>query len=215
MKNLNEKIMKIENDIRGEKLKLDSLDKERTAIGVVDMVNGFVYEGALASPRVAGIVRDIVDLNEKTNGYNKFFFLDVHDENAKEFLSFPPHCVENTSEAELIDELKGEMGRENTTIIAKNSTNGFFAPGFQKWLLENEDKVDNFIITGCVTEICVLTFALSLNTYFLQKNVRKRIIVPKNCVETYDLGSHDGDLMNMFALYNMKTNGIEIVESIE
>lgn len=210
------KLMMIEKELRGKKVELNTLDKDRIALGVVDMVNGFVNEGVLASPRVTGIVKDIVALNEKTYGFKKFFFLDNHGENSAEFNSFPPHCVEGSIETDLIFELKGGATlHSNTTMIPKNSTNGFFAPGFQVWLKENEDKVDTYIITGCVTDICILTFVLTLNTYFVQKNFKKRIIVPMNCVQTYDFGTHDGDLMNLFALYNMSINGVEIVDSIE
>lgn len=42
----------------------------------------------------------------------------------------------------------------------------------------------------------------------------KRIIVPMNAVETFDLGAHNGDLMNLFALYNMHTCGIEVYDKI-
>ena len=210
------KLMMIEKELRGKKVELNTLDKDRIALGVVDMVNGFVNEGGLASPRVEGIVKDIVALNEKTYGFKKFFFLDMHGESSAEFNSFPTHCVEGTTESDLIFALRGGATlHSNTTMIPKNSTNGFFAPGFQAWLKENEDKVDTYIITGCVTDICVLTFVLTLNTYFVQKNVKKRIIVPMNCVQTYDFATHDGDLMNLFALYNMSINGVEIVDSIE
>jgi hypothetical protein len=34
-------------------------------------------------------------------------------------------------------------------------------------------------------------------------------------VETYDLGTHNGDLMNVMALYNMLGNGIEVVTELE
>jgi hypothetical protein len=47
------------------------------------------------------------------------------------------------------------------------------------------------------------------------KNIKSNIIVPVNAVETYDLGFHDGDLMNVFALYNMYVNGVRVVQGIE
>jgi len=34
--------------LKGKEIKLSSLDKDRTALFVVDMVNGFVHSGALA-----------------------------------------------------------------------------------------------------------------------------------------------------------------------
>jgi nicotinamidase-related amidase len=208
-------INKLEDELSGKTVELSSLDKDRTVLVVIDMVNGFVYDGALSSNRVAAIVQNIVDINKKTSGFKKIFFLDSHDENSKEFNSFPKHCIEGSSEAELIDELKvAEAGDINTLYIKKNSTNGFITDDFQKWLADNLDCVDNYIITGCVTDICVMQFVLSLKAYFNHINKVKRVIVPKNAVETYDGGSHDGHLMNLFALYNMSNIGVEIVENI-
>ena len=209
-------IKKIESELKGKTIELSSLDKDRTALFVVDMVNGFVYSGALASPRVAAIVENVVDLNKKMKGYKKVFFLDTHDENSLEFRSFPMHCIKGEFEAELIPELKTKDSEgQETFYIEKNSTNGFHSDGFKQWIKTYEDKVDNYVITGCVTDICVLQFALTLKTYFNEKNKSVRLIVPANTVETYDGGSHDGDLINLFALYNMHISGIEIVDKIK
>lgn len=206
---------KIESELRGKTIDLSSMDRERTVFVVVDMVVGFVYSGALASPRVAAIVKNIVELNEKTKGFKKVFFLDCHESNSKEFNTFPVHCLKGTEEAELIDELKTEASAgDETFYIEKNSTNGFMSKGFQDWLNKYENQADNFIVAGCVTDICVLQFVLSLKAYFNENNKAKRIIVPANAVDTYDAGSHDGRLMNIFALYNMHTAGAEIVDKI-
>lgn len=205
----------IEEELRGRTIDLASLEKNKTALFVVDMVVGFVYSGALSSPRVAAIANNIALLNEKTKGFKKVFFLDTHEKDSQEFRYFPSHCVKGTEEAELIPELKTKYTEDiENCYVEKNSTNGFYALGFQEWLKKHEDEVDNYIITGCVTDICVLQFALSLKSYFNEKNINKRVIVPKNCVDTYDGGSHDGYLMNLFALYNMHTSGIEVVEKI-
>ena len=205
----------IENELKGKTIDLLSLKKDKTALFVVDMVNGFVHQGPLSSPRVAAIVNNIAELNEKTAGYKKVFFLDSHENDSQEFSSFPVHCMKGTMEAELIPELKTKASEgSDTWYIEKNSTNGFYSNKFQDWLNQHIDIVDNYIITGCVTDICVLQFALSLKAYFNETNKIKRIIVPMNTVETYEFGSHNGYLMNLFALYNMHTSGIEIVDKI-
>lgn len=206
----------MEKEIKGKNIDLDSLNKDNTALLVVDMIVGFVYSGIMSSPRVASIVSNITDLNEKLQGCKKVFFLDAHEEDAQEFDSYPMHCVVGTEEAELITELKTEYSKgTETTYVYKNSTNGFLSSEFQDWIIKNEDELDNYIITGCVTDICVMQLALSLKAYFNENNKNKRVIVPINSVETYDGGSHDGDMMNLFALYNMHINGIEIVENIK
>ncbi|HNZ82911.1 MAG TPA: isochorismatase family cysteine hydrolase [Sedimentibacter sp.] len=210
-----EALKSIEEELKGREIRLSSLDKDRTALIVVDMVNGFVYSGPLASARVAAKVENIVELNRKMKGYKKMFFLDTHSDDSKEFCSFPVHCIKGDKEAELIPELmtQDSQGQE-TYYIEKNSTNGFHAEGFKEWINKYEDEVDNFIITGCVTDICVLQFSLTLKSYFNEKNKEKRIIVPANMVETYDGGSHDGNLINLISLYNMHTSGIEVVDGV-
>lgn len=209
-------IDKINDELKGNVIELKSLKKENTAIVVVDMVNGFVKEGVMSSQRVDdSITKNIVELIEKTFGYKKVYFIDSHEQEAIEFNSYPPHCVKGSSEAKIIDELHSISSKEKeVAYIEKNSTNGFLDKKFQQWLEKNIDTIENYIVVGCVTDICVLQFSLSLKVYFNEINKFKRVIVPMNCVETYDLGSHDGDLMNMFALYNMKINGIEVVDKV-
>ena len=51
------------------------------------------------------------------------------------------------------------------------------------------------------------------------------VIVPENCVQTYDMSielakevgafAHPGDLMHVFFLYHMALNGVEVIKAIE
>lgn len=196
-------------------IELKSLDLENTALIVVDMVVGFVEEGILSSPRVKDMSTNLLELNNRTKGCNKVYFVDSHSEDSEELKAYPAHCIINTKEEELIGGLKDALSKEeNIKVIKKNSTNGFHVPEFKSWLNEAVKKIDNFIIVGCVTDICVLQFSLTLKTYFNQVNLSKRVIVPANCVETFDIPGHPGDEMNLFALSNMKSNGIEVVSEI-
>jgi nicotinamidase-related amidase len=198
--------------IDSKSINLKDLKEENTAIIVVDMVRGFYDVGALASSRVKNIISPLVKLNDKTPGYKKVFFIDSHEEGCCEFNAYPPHCIANTIESELIEELK--VYTRNNKVIKKNSTNGFHTKEFQQWLKDNS-SINNFIVTGVCTDICVETLAISLITYFNEINEEKNIIVPMDLVETYDLGIHNGDLMNLISLYKMKINGINIVKYIE
>ncbi len=194
-----------------EELDIKDFKKENTAIIVIDMIRGFYDIGSLASNRVGHIIENLKELNNKTYGFKKVFFIDYHDETSSEFSSYPKHCIGGTLEAELIEELKPFSKEENSKVIYKNSINGFHAEEFKKWLDKNL-KIDNFIVTGVCTDICVETFVISLITYFNEKNLNKKIIVPANCVETFHLGNHHGDLMNLISLYKMKSNGVHIVK---
>ncbi len=193
-------------------LSIQSFEADQTALIIVDMINGFVKEGPMSSPRIQAIIPPIQDLMvcSKEKGLQMLAFADSHDEASIEFISYPPHCLAGTSESEIVDELK-EVGGYN--LILKGSTNGFLEPAFHEWLT-NHPSIQNFIVVGDCTDICVEQFVLTLKTYFTTLNRPSRIIVPTGCVETYDFGVHAGDFMNIIALYKMHMNGIEIVREI-
>ncbi len=222
MKNLNRnEFMKRSEQTLGEILdiidglngiSLSELTGNQTALIIVDMINGFAREGALKSPRVEELIPEIVKLSENCDkmGIKKLVFADCHTEASPEFGAYPAHCMTGTYEAEVVDEIKEVGGYK---LIPKNSTNGFHEEEFRKWLNENP-QLNTFIVVGDCTDICVQQFAITLKTWFNKKNQKYRVIVPVNAVDTYDLGAHNGDLVNVMALYNMIINGIEVVKDI-
>ncbi|WP_234122823.1 isochorismatase family protein [Clostridium hydrogenum] len=196
-------------------LKVSDFKPENTVIVNVDLINGFCKEGNLSSELVAKIIPYTVKINEYFKAYQKVFFVDKHTKESAEFNSYIEHCIENTSESEIIDELKPFVDG-NSTVCFKNSVNGFLCDDYTKWLKSNMNKT-NIIVLGDVTDICVMNYCLSQKTFFNEKNIASRIIIPIKGVETYDLDitNHNAELMNLFALYNMRMNGIEIIEDIE
>lgn len=189
-----------------------SLDKNKTLAVFVDIINGFINEGAMSCPRVGDIIPPNAVLMKKCaeSGMLAAAFADCHKKDAAEFMSFPPHCIENTSESEIVSELK-DIGKY--VLIPKNSTNGFHEEKFRD-LLECHPEIDTFIVTGDCTDICVLQFCLALKTYFTQNNRIVKIIVPINCVETYDAPYHGSDFANLAAYKLMKDSGITFVKEI-
>lgn len=71
---------------------------------VVDMVNGFVKEGALADPAIGACSKPIAQLIEALHS-RVIFVNDTHEEDAAEFQSFPVHCLRGSREAQVVDEL--------------------------------------------------------------------------------------------------------------
>lgn len=195
------------------RLELKDLQGKKTALVIVDMVNGFAREGALQSPRVEALIPEITELSKMCDklGISKLAFADCHTDASPEFEAYPAHCLAGTYEGEIVNEIKEAGGY---TLVPKNSTNGFLEEAFQKWLDENH-QINTFIITGDCTDICIQQFAITLKTWFNMQDRKVRVIVPVNAVETYDFGLHNGDLMNVMALYNMMGNGVELVSSIE
>ena len=103
-------------------MKKEKLEEIRDLLIVVDMVNGFVREGALHSRRVEGIIPRIENLvNQYLDEDAAVAFVkDTHDPGAREFKRFPVHCLRGTSEAELVDELK--KYEHMALVYEKNST---------------------------------------------------------------------------------------------
>lgn len=184
----------------------------KTALVIVDMVNGFLTEGVLASPRSASVLPAVERLLRfaKESRIPTAAFADCHEPDAIEFSAFPPHCVKGTSEAEIAPSLCEIGGFER---IEKNSTNGFLADGFQAFLAAHPE-CERFVVCGVCTDICVMQFALSLKTYGNQNNQRLEVIVPVNTVETYDAPGHHAELMQTMALQIIAQAGITLTAEV-
>lgn len=187
-------------------MSLKDYSNNDTALIVVDVINGFTIVGALSSERVTQIIGRVGKLMRSAieRSIDIVFFADSHTKDSTEFKSFPPHCLINTTESEVVEELKA-IG--HYTLIEKNSTNGYHAPKFKQYLKDNPN-VKNFIVCGDCTDICVLNLCLSLKTAFDQDDKECNVIVPIQCVETFDAPSHSAELMNVMAFKLLETNGI-------
>ncbi|MGL5312700.1 MAG: isochorismatase family cysteine hydrolase [Peptostreptococcaceae bacterium] len=206
------------NELNALKKNLDKLPSEsinnlslkNTDLFIVDMNNGFARNGALYSPRVEALINPIENFAKSLAcKINRIVaFTDTHSADSIELESYPSHCLEDHTESEIVDELKDI---ENIQVVAKNSTNGFFA------LNEiNFDNIDNIIIVGDCTDICIYQFAISLKSYFNQNNIMKNVIVPMNLVDTYDIpGVHPAELLNIVFLNSMLQNGINVVKELK
>lgn len=194
-------------------IKKETLDKDKTLVIVVDMVVGFCKEGVMSDPAILDIVGNIQDILHYFPHH--LYFQDAHEKDCCEFDVFPKHCVINGHESEIVDALKDDAN--NSTIIPKNSTNGFMAPNFMKQAGKLADRYDHFIVIGCCTDICVLQFVLSWMGYLQQNNIRnKDICVPVNAVDSYHLdGIHDVKEYNQMALSLMKNAGVKIVKELK
>jgi nicotinamidase-related amidase len=193
-------------------LSFSELHSQNTALIIVDVINGFIREGKMSSKEIESIVGPVAEIlgEFKSSAMPVIAFADCHSEDCAEFLTFPPHCTEDSSESEVVDELKKIGGY---TLIKKNSHNGFIEKEFAGFLSAN-GNINAFIVTGDCTDICVLQFCLSLKTWYTAQNKSVRVIVPVNCVETYSAPGHNPDFMNIAAYQIMKVAGIEFVKSV-
>ena len=194
-------------------LKLDELDPASTALVIVDMVNGFAVEGAMASPRVGELISPIASLAARCAQRNIRIcaFADTHTSDSVELESYPPHCLRGTAEAAVCQEITDAAPCH---VIEKNSTNGFLEPAFEAWMRENPG-VDTYILVGDCTDICVMQFALTMKAWHNSRNRALRMLIPVPLVETYDASGHPADTLNCFSLYFMQAAGAELFAAVE
>lgn len=197
---------------------------ERVAVLSVDLIKGFTTVGPLASPRIAGVVPAVVRLFQRAYELGVRHFVltqDSHTPEAVEFFAYPPHCLTGSVESETVEELSTLPFAGSFVVFPKNTTSSTLGTGLEAWL-QNHPQLTTFIVVGDCTDICVYQLALDLRLRAnLSGRKEARVIVPADCVQTYDLPvqtalelasmPHDGDLLHSIFLYHMALNGVEVV----
>lgn len=183
-----------------------------TALIVVDMVNGFVNEGVLHDKNIRKIVPRQLELLEEAEKKGSLIILvkDTHNKNATEFKRFgnTTHCIQGTSEAELIDELKPFEQKDNVITVEKNSTSLMESPEFREIVRQAENlKEVNFV--GCCTDICVFNGAMGLANYYDEWNRDVTINVHEDAIATYSEDEREEYVQSAKLL--MKQQGINLV----
>ncbi|WP_322509315.1 isochorismatase family cysteine hydrolase [Anaerolinea sp.] len=199
---------------------------QKCAIVSVDVINGFCAFGPLASPRVARIVQPIVDLFQKAWSLGVRHIVltqDTHEPDAVEFAQWPPHCVRGTAEAEPVDEFKALPFFSSMVQIPKNSIHSGLNTPLNDWI-QAHPEVDTFVVVGDCTDLCTYQLAMHLRLDANARQLNRRVIVPVDCVDTYDLPvevarvqglmAHPGDVFHGIFLYHMALNGVEVVQKI-
>jgi nicotinamidase-related amidase len=199
----------------------------KVAVISVDMIEGFCSIGPLSSPRVAGITQPIVRLFERAWEAEVRHFLltqDTHEPDAVEFGQFPPHCVRGTPEAETVAAFKTLPFFEHFVVLEKNSISSGLDTGLNSWIA-GHPEVDTFLVVGDCTDLCTYQLAMHLRLDANARQLARRVIVPADCVQTYDRPleaakiqggfAHPGDLLHAIFLYHMALNGIEVVASLQ
>lgn len=205
----------------------EEAQQNQVALFCVDMINGFCHEGALSSPRVHNIIPAVVAAFEDAYeiGVRNFILpQDCHTPDSVEFADFPPHCQFGTSEADTIPELANLPFANLYKVFSKNSLNAFIDTDLDKWL-DTQPDLSAAIVVGDCTDLCVHQLSLHLKLHANAHNLKTRVIVPENAVQTYDMPvemanaigalPHNGDFLHLVFLYHMRLNGVEVVREIE
>lgn len=187
---------------------------------VVDMVNGFVREGALADKHIEGTIEAQKALIKKyqEEGQLIIFIKDTHTLDSVEHDRFggATHCIEGTKEAELIDELKPFEGKENTITLEKNSTSYIWAENKEENynfvdVLNGLENVEEIEVVGCCTDICITNGVLPMMNYFDQKNKRVNVTLYEDAIDTFEIpGVHDRKQYEDAAYLLLKQQGAKV-----
>ncbi len=206
-------------------------------------------ERPLASDRVGAISAAVADILTKVHdaGGECVLVQEWHDPNAKEFHSFPPHGIAGTVGADTILRILLLPFADKFTIFLKNAltpawsyrekrheppphTHPIYPEGFSTMFRESFERycqtqdIRTAIVVGNCTDLCVRELAMYLKMRANEHQKDLRVVIPANCVQTFDLSfvdaekigamPHPGDMYHQIALYEMARNKIEIVREI-
>lgn len=199
----------------------------QAALVSVDLTVGFAYQGALSSPRVAALVPRAADLFQRAWDHGVRHFIipqDTHSPDTPEFAAFAPHCMRDTAESQMAPQLAALPFNSSFIIQEKNSLSQTIGTEWEAWLAAHPEVTD-FVVIGDCTDFCIYQSAMFLRLQANALNLSdRRVIVPANIVDTYDLGlslaetigamPHPGDFFHLVFLYHMALNGVEIIAAL-
>lgn len=172
---------------------------------VIDAQNGFTKIGKLASPvcrdALPNVIREIE--RARARGDHLIFTTDWHRPDDREFEMFPPHCIEGSDEAEIVDEIKPFT--DGGSIIRKRRFSAFFDSELDRVLSDLSPAL--VTVVGFCSDICVLHTVTDL------RNRDSQVRVSSDAVATFDAPGHPAATVQQFALNHMRdVLGAEIVE---
>jgi nicotinamidase-related amidase len=152
----------------------------KEALLVIDMLNDFVREGApLEVPATRAI---LPALNKRlaaarARGVPVIYICDAHRPDDPEFarMGWRPHAVRGTAGAEVVVELAPQ---ETDPLVEKTAYSGFHHTGLEGIL--QALGITDLVLTGCVTNICILYTAYDAVIRGYQ------VTVPAACVAALD-----------------------------
>jgi nicotinamidase-related amidase len=109
------------------------------------------------------------------------------------------------------------------TTFPKNSIHSALDTELETWL-DNQPDLDTFVVVGDCTDLCTYQLAMHLRLHANANQINRRVIVPEDCVDTYDLPvetalvmgilPHPAEPIHAMFLYHMALNGVEVIKSI-
>lgn len=161
----------------------------KKALLVIDMLNDFIKpDGKLycgsQGQAIIPFVRERIEAYRASDDLI-VFICDRHEADDLEFKRFPPHCIEGTDGARVIDELQYEGYEGN--ITGKQRYSSFFDTDLEEQL----EDICEVEVVGVCTNICVFFTVEELC------NRDKRVTVYRRGVASFDPFAHEYALSQM------------------
>lgn len=162
----------------------------RQALLVVDMLTDFLEPGGrlFCGEAARTIIPRVTEQVEAARlaGTPVIFIADSHLPGDAEFAMFPPHCIQETPGAAVVEELRPRAGER---IIFKRRFSGFYGTDLDLTL--RELGVDELVLTGVCTNICILYTAADAR----MRQYRVRVL--RDAVASFDQDAHDWALRQL------------------
>ncbi len=180
---------------------------ERTAVLVVDMLNEFLEEGGLMVLPGGEVlyppIQKLVDTAHQL-GMPVFWLNQTLHPGDTLFEKRIVHCIAGTWGAQVVSALR--QGPNDITV-PKRRYSGFFQTDLDLYL--REKKIENVIVTGVVTNICVRSTIH--DAFFLGYNV----FVPVECVAATSPAQQESSLYDIETHYGSVTNLDDLLARLE
>ncbi len=153
------------------------------ALLIIDMLKDFVDEGGrLVVPEAQKLIDPINKVIEdfRRNDEPVIYVCDSHDEDDREFKAWAKHAVTGSVGADVTD---GLDKRDIDTVVKKKRYSAFYNTGLDAVL--KEKKIDALVLTGVLTDICVLHTAVdaAMRNY--------NVTVLKDCTASVSKDRHE------------------------
>lgn len=181
-----------------------NLASKDSALIVVDMQNDFVREsGSLFVPSAPALVPALENLlvQARAERVRVVFTQDWHTQDDPEFAIWPVHAVAGSWGAEIISELAPEP---EETCIRKLRYDAFYATSLDHLL--RLWQIENLVIVGTVTNICVLHTAASAALRWY------RVVVPQDGCAALNSSDQDFALSQIHSLYAGETPNLAEIQ---
>ncbi|ODT31021.1 MAG: isochorismatase [Kaistia sp. SCN 65-12] len=186
------------------------LDKTRTAVIVVDMINEFCKPGgAMVLPGYETLVPHQLAVIEAARevGAPVFWVHDVHRANMRrdrEWVKRTPHCVEGSWGTEIIEDLGA---RDDEIHIIKRRYSAFFQTDLDMTL--KDMQVNQIVVFGVVTNICVRS---TVHDAFFNGY---EVVVPQDCCAATGPREQESSLYDIATHFGVVSTAADVVASLK